>query len=561
MARAQLLPPLLLLATACSPAAFGRYADVEIAGETDDGSSTADGLSSTSTANTSADATTSTSGGSDSDSATTTTGAVSDSEPPVTSASDDTTTAGDDGQPPLIEEWVVTPETITANGPITVTVTTSEAEGVRMKLDSGDILELTETAPSVFEGEIPALTGLDNGSHTALLTPWRDDTIGQYEEASYTIALPTPGSQAFWEVSDQIGAGRVAALGVLPDDRILEFGTRQVNGTSRCYLRRREKSGAWSLQQDVMSILPATDCEAIDLTVAADGSIFLLAKRQGDGGLRWWLGELAAWGQTPKNRGLGAEGEAAVALAGHSSGGVAVCGTVPTQGDDGIDAAAWMFYPDAQGKSWSADYLPDNDQEHAIAEHVGDCSFDEHQLILVGTAFGKHLNFEPKRDRLFLLSIDSVANLAEWSVDKGAVATQSGATAVAIVDHGRYLVGGYTCDDNCKPKGILRLLDSGEGLIGELPLGSWSSKTWGVHDIAWSPAGYAVVVSGGLQGNETAFTVRAYSPNSATPLWTFTREDAQAWHMAFGVAVGRYGEVYTGGFGDVLYPAIAFIAG
>ena len=240
MARAQLLPPLLLLATACSPAAFGRYADVEIAGETDDGSSTADGLSPTSTA----DATTSTSGGSDSDSATTTTGAVSDSEPPVTSASDDTTTAGDDGQPPLIEEWVVTPETITANGPITVTVTTSEAEGVRMKLDSGDILELTETAPSVFEGEIPALTGLDNGSHTALLTPWRDDTIGQYEEASYTIALPTPGSQAFWEVSDQIGAGKVAALGVLPDDRVLEFGTRQVNGASRCYLRRREKSGA-----------------------------------------------------------------------------------------------------------------------------------------------------------------------------------------------------------------------------------------------------------------------------------------------------------------------------
>jgi hypothetical protein len=69
-------------------------------------------------------------------------------------------------------------------------------------------------------------SGFLNGSHLALLTPWASEGEGEAVEASYTIALPTPGSELYWETGDLIGAGQVAAMAVLPDGTILELGQR-----------------------------------------------------------------------------------------------------------------------------------------------------------------------------------------------------------------------------------------------------------------------------------------------------------------------------------------------
>ena len=77
---------------------------------------------------------------------------------------------------------------------------------------------------------------------------------------------------------------------------------------------------------------------------------------------------------------------------------------------------------------------------------------------------------------------------------------------------------------------------------------SWPSR---------SPAGYAVIATGGLKGKESAFTVRACSTAQEEALWTFTRKDLQVLHCALALALGKYG----GGDGANGYPAIAYIAG
>ena len=118
-----------------------------------------------------------------------------------------------------------------------------------------------------------------------------------------------------------------------------------------------------------------------------------------------------------------------------------------------------------------------------------------------------------------------------------------------------------TCDDACQPEADLRIYDDQGDQGWPLSLGTFPTKQFAVQDLAWSPAGYAVVATGGLQGNETAFTVRAFAPDSALPLWTFARKDSQVLHLTLALALGAYGEVYAGGLGANGYPAVAYIGG
>jgi hypothetical protein len=246
---------------------------------------------------------------------------------------DETTEAatGEPIEPPTILDVELTPNPIVFNGPIAVTVNAVQSEGVRMTLADGAEVELEAAdEPGVFAGEIAVTSGFLNGSHLALLTPWAGEGEGEAVEASYTIALPTPGSELYWETGDLIGAGQVAAMAVLPDGSILELGQRLVDGKSRCYLRQRDKGGGWK-QDEVIEILPAMDCLAVDIKVSPSGSIFVLAKRVLNNEIRWWLGEIETWGASPVHRGLGEKNQDAAALAVHGSGMVAVCGDTPTQ--------------------------------------------------------------------------------------------------------------------------------------------------------------------------------------------------------------------------------------
>ena len=107
------------------------------------------------------------------------------------------TTTGEPIKPPAIVDVELTPDPIIFNGPIAVTVNAEHAEGVRMKLEDGEEVELVEAEPGVFAGEIAVMTGLLNGDRVVVVTPWAGELMGEAVEANYTITLPTPKNKTF----------------------------------------------------------------------------------------------------------------------------------------------------------------------------------------------------------------------------------------------------------------------------------------------------------------------------------------------------------------------------
>lgn len=483
-----------------------------------------------------------------------------DTTSPAT-ATDTNNSTSQPAEPPSIVDFQLTPNPISTNGPISVLVTAEHATGVRMETGLGDIVDLTpQPEPGKFIGEIAILTGLQNGPQTALLTPWENMIDGATVEAPYQIALPKPGSEQLWETGDLIGPGRVVAMATLPSGELIELGHHSPEGEQRCYLRLRDKAGLWT-PADLVDVLPDTLCEAVDLQIDDEGALFVLVHQQTNNELLWRLLQLPAWGQNAKHMGLGAKNEVAVALAHHDSGMVAVCGTAPTGQMDKIDALAHLFRPGMTSEPWRVDYHPIMKDPHQFAEHPRDCVFVGDTLTLVGEANGYHELEINTRDRLFVLRLDTETKTTAWTVPPPGDKLQSGAQAIAVDDKQRLVIAGYTCDDVCAPVGDLRILDERDTLVWQASLGSFPTKQFAVQDLAWSPAGYAVVATGGLKGNESAFTVRAYSTAQEEALWTFTRKDLQVLHFALALAIGGYGEIYAGGYGANGYPAIAYIAG
>lgn len=488
---------------------------------------------------------------------------VTGGDPAMTSVTSGETTSGTSGEPedslPAIVGFEVTPDPIKVNGPILLSVTAVHADGVRAQLDTGAVLELAVIKPGVFGAKIPVYSGLDNGSHVALLTPRRDGVSGATVEAPYMIALPEPGSQAHWETGNLIGQGLVAALATTPDNHVIELGTSITNDGTRCYMRRRDKAGAWS-QSDVVQLFPGQICNAIDLVVDAQGVLSVLVNLEVGDGMRWRLARSPAWGAEPENRGFGLEKETAVALALHPSGEVAACGFGEASAVD-EDAVAWIFPPHLPGVARAFDYLPNNAEPHVFSERTRDCLFVGDTLVLVGEAHGKHGNEDEPRDRLFIVRADVDAQSATWHVAPPIDKAQSGGQAAAVDDQGRLMIGAFVCDDTCQPEGELRIYDDADSLVYLAPLGNFSTTDFAVRDLAWSPAGYAVVVTGGLKGNDSAFTVRGFDPMKIEPVWTFARKDGGLFHTALVVALGKLGEVFAGGIGETSFPAFLIVNG
>jgi hypothetical protein len=475
------------------------------------------------------------------------------------------TTIGEPAMAPTIVSVVLTPNPIQFNGAIAVTVTAEHADDVRMDLEEEKGIKLVMGEPGVFTGEIPVFTGLDNGDFDALLTPRREAVegveavVGAEVAAPYSIGLPMPGSQLYWESDDALGTGQVEALGVLPDGDVVEFGTHHPNGAPRCYLRRRNKDGTVG-PYAVEPVLPDSECSAVDMRVDAQGAMFVLVRRPSADGQLWWLGRVSAWGLGVNKLGVGTKGETAAALAHHPSGTVVVCGSAPTSGTD-VDAMVQIFRPNLEAVQWNLDYQPDGKKPHLFDEWTQDCVFVGDTLVLVGEAHGRHALEAVKRDRLFIVRVDLEAKSSAWFGAPSGARTQSGAQAVAVDDQGRLVVAGYTCDDICEPDGDLRIYDPANVIKWKTSLGVFKARSLATQDLAWSPAGYAVVATGGVMGDESAFTVRAFASSQFEPLWTFTHSDLQALELALALAIGHYGEVYAGGSGANGHPAVAFIGG
>lgn len=469
------------------------------------------------------------------------------------------TTTGESIEPPAIVKVDLLPNLIQVNGPIAVTVSAAHTDGVTMVLENGDKSELKLVNPGLFTGAFDVVSALPKvPEHYAWLTPWRDGLTGEPVKAPYTVALPEPGSQLFWEASDELGPGQVVALGVLPDGQVVEFGTHFPNGGPRCYLRRRDKKG---VANAVAFVLEGSDCSAVDMKIDADGEMFVLVNRSGGDGVRWWYGRSAAWGKGVAPVADGMKDETAVALALHPSGKLAVCGYVPTPATDD-DAMVQIFQPNALvGEKLKFDHKSEEKPAHWFSERTRDCVFRGDALALIGEAYGWHALEKIQRDRLFILDLANGGKNAGWTIAPQGVRTQSGAQAVDVDDEGRLVVAGYTCDDICLPEGDLRIYDAMNSLTWQVSLGAFQSKDLVTKDLAWSPAGYAVVATGGLKGAESLFTVRAFGQSQVPPLWSFTHKDIKVLDLALALAIGHYGEVYAGGMAVNGYPAVAYIGG
>ena len=486
------------------------------------------------------------------------------SEPDPGSTSDTTTTPDDPSTgepvlPPKITKKEANPGLIEENGVIEVDVFTENADGVHMTPHNSEGIELSPAGPNHFHGQITVYSGEDNGDREAVLVPRHGDVVGEKDTLKYTIQLPAPGEQKFWEAGDLIGPGKVAALDLLPDGLLVEFGTFLTDkNESRCYLRRRQKNGAW-FQADFIPVLPDSDCAAIDMKIDRKlGTMHVLLNRTGGDGTKWWLGEISSWGKGVKNIGLGAKDDQAEALA-LAPGVVAVCGAKPLADD--IDAAAWLHRPNQAVEERLFDFVKPDLGMHWFAETARDCAFAGPVLVLVGEVFGAMMDTEPKRNHRLVLEHDTSTKFDTWTVAGPGQGTQSRALAIDIDDQGRYLVAGVSCDDSCEPDGELRVYTPGGALAWQAPLGPMNNELAGPNDIAWSPAGHIVVALAEPEGQTLRFKVQAFAPGVFEPLWTFLPKDAQGLQIALALAIGDLGEVYAGGVGANNFPAVAYIAG
>jgi hypothetical protein len=461
--------------------------------------------------------------------------------------------------PPQIVNGVVIPDYIEENGLLSVEVTTQNADGVQMLRDNGDLIELTPIGPGQFTGTIPAFTAIDNGKHTIVLTPSREMLIGESVDADYVIALPPLRYEIGWQSGGLNGS--VAAIAVLPDGRPVEFGTFKEMGEPRCYLQLRDKKAN---SVEFVPLLASAYCRAIDMKIDPDtGRMHVLVERELNDETVWWAGEISTWGKGLKNIGVGEVGDTAFALAARPDV-IAVCGSRAVATVDKLDALAVLLRPGEPVEARLFDYRPGNEPQvkHEFAENARDCTFAGDTLVLVGEANGRHNGDNDFRDRLMV--IESAIVAAEdpvWTVAGPDQGVQTRALALDIDDEGHYVLAGYSCFDACDPVGEVRVYAPGGTLAAPtISLGPLGSPWFGPHDIAWSPAGYAVVALGELQGQNFVFKVQAVAPGVALPLWTYLPDDKQGLQLALAVAVGPYGEVYGGGIAAD-HPAFVRIGG
>jgi len=541
-------------ASGCGAAAYGDYKDALTAANTT-GTDTDGGTVGSSDSVTLTTVTSNTDGGQSGSS----TGTTAD-----TDATDGTTTEGIRDGPEVVDVslW---PAVITANGPLTVEVDASLSQGVRLLLESGATVELSETEPGHFVGEIPVLTGSDNGQHSVAVVAWSDEDESNEVDAVYFVDLPDPGAELLWEASDNpfIGKGWVVAMGSLPTGDIIELITRDGEDGRRCSLRRRSPQGDWN-PNSIVELLSGEECEGIDLAIGEDGTIHtLVSQKIGLNTWRWSLSKTSTFGGEATEVGAGSIDEEATALAlRRNTGAVAVCGATPSGFGD-LDAFVRVYEPGEWEKIATFD-APVDGKKHQAAERPRDCVYvDDDRLVLVGDAFGKHDNGEEPVFRRFFLPVDLNADEdPSFTIGPKGFASQSFATAVDTDGLGLVYATGYACDDPCEGKieGRLWVYDVEGAEKSEHTLGFFSYPELAPHALAWSPAEYLVIANGGFQGEDASFVVRAFAAdNFVEPLWTFARKDLFVLHIPMVAFVGRYAQLHFGGLGANVYPGVLFL--
>ncbi len=464
--------------------------------------------------------------------------------------------------PPKVHEARLTPDALEVEGPIAALALAQNADGVRMRVDGGDPVELEEAAPGEFVGELGVFTALSNGIHDVAFTAWAGTMETEPLVVQYEATLDPAGSEAFWDASGVLGAGIARAVAVdQVEDWVHELGDLEAAGERHCYVRRRGPSGEY-IDADLVEVLPGQNCTATAITIAEDGTLHMLVEATINGAPVWWLGRKDSWDSPTLTLAWGGPGEKGYALAQHPGRAeVAVCGTMPTVDDDAVDGMVAIFRKDAPGFMAPAfDY-----QSHKFDESVRDCAYDADLLVLVGEVHGEHPD-SPKGvefDRLLLIEYDTGSDAVEWTVagPGPGLAVHSGARSLAITDAGTYLTFGFACESVCKPQLHLR-----EFLPGGVPSG-WNvlpavAATFAT-DLVWSPAGHAILAAGKTKGQwATEFWLQGWIPGEETPAWSYSHLDQPKLQVPLRVATAKFGRIYAVGMseeGDIVVPALAIV--
>ncbi|MDC0715959.1 hypothetical protein [Nannocystis bainbridge] len=489
------------------------------------------------------------------DPATTAVGSTTTEGSSSSSSGSSTTTEDDPSAPPAIVDGGLGPDPLQQPGPVSVTIDTAHADGVRMQVDGGPVIELGPAEADAFTGEIVVYTALDNGPHFATFVAWRGELESEALELPFTVALPPMGSELFWEGDNAIGQGTVIALAVTPSHHLIELGTYYPQGDARCYLRRRSLGGTWA-DGDLFEVKPGLKCSAIDLAVDDDGALLVLVDKLEGGELRWWLGKYDAWAGQPVNVGAGVVGDRARALA-RTGDRAAVCGTRPK--GNTVTATAWMFASGGgAGTIVTYDYLPPTQPPLPLefSETPNDCTFLDDRLFITGEVKGKHEQDNVIRVKHFLLESGFAGEDPIWKLAASGF-SQGGGRVITTDGDSQVMTGGYFCGDQCDPLSELRMFAGGQQVWRR----SLDPLLLDPRALAWHPAGYVVfVASRQLEKDVTSFFAQAWFPLKNQSLWTYEHQDGPTIHTPTALAIGPYGQIYAGGITAGGYPAVAIIA-
>lgn len=456
------------------------------------------------------------------------------------------------GPPRVVEAWW-TPDAPMTPGTVTLTIETKDVEWLELKYD-GMPLELKQSKlePWIYTLDVEVISELFEGTHTAVIRPFRGQDEGDTVEVSFVADLPAHGSEGFWEAGAGLGQGLAGT--VLPGlkDDVYEFGTLKPGGQRRCYLRRRRADGLAPIK-DVVEIQPGNLCTATDAAIESDGRLLLLYEYEKAGVTQWQLDRHDPWNETLEPVLVGAKNHKGNAVAVGPDGEIVVCGSRPG-GPTDTDLAAWIV---GVNNPITLDlvYGPNS---HWISEVAHDCAFVGPTLVLAGDADGLHGEDLMSSRRHMVTEVDLITRDAVWTVVPPAgKLVESSAQAIAAAGDDRYVVAGHVCDDNCFPQ----QLELREYALGGVVLSSFrpAVKTTPATGIAWHPAGYAVVSAGELVSPaEMKFWAQGWIPGEQKDLWTYSRSDGEGIHWALDVAVGKAYWIYLVGVVDFGGPLPVF---
>lgn len=449
---------------------------------------------------------------------------------------------------PTIAGMTLTPNALWSAGVVAVEVEAHDAEAVTLVIDEGEPVALTlvEDGGTLFTGEILVFGQSWNGEHNVVATATRDDEVSEPWPEMFTVTAPAAGSEAWLEKSPLVPSyGN--AVDVDDQGDVLELFTSPTPQGQECHLRRRDRDGVAVWFGGSRWIAQGEDCVGEDAKFAPDGTIWVLVNVYKNALGRWQLWHLdeegLPLGQTPQVGSLTHMGRG---LDVDADGNLLLCGTKPAMEDDD----AWVRYQPGGDGSWtmSWDYPDPNNQGqlHHFSERARDCAFVEDRIVVVGEASGKHQKGDQfSQNRGFAVEFSLAAVKLAEVVNPAALAWHSGHHAVAPDGKGGYVAVGYNCAAMVTPcndtRGALRWFTFG---ATEVKMQS-ATDTRRLHDVARSPAGYAVVAAQGLQSDH-GFLVQGWSSTSFNPVLNY-QGDKTKLQLATSIAADRVGFILAGG--------------